>query len=84
MRWERDTSKYACGEILFLGKWQVGGFHYDSSRSKDDEKKWKATSRLPGIKENLGHFVKDEQAREAAEKAVKHWLAGLPDKPELQ
>ena len=78
MRWERDTGRYASGEILHLGKWKVGGFHFDSSRSKDEPNKWCATCSLPGIKRCLGHFAKEEESRAKVEEAVKHWLSGLP------
>jgi hypothetical protein len=71
-------------EILYLGKWRVGGFHYDSCRSREDPKKWEATCKLPGLKQSQGHFAEEKEAREAAEKAVKHWLSGLPSNVALE
>ena len=78
MRWEKDTGQYTSGEILYLGKWKVGGFHFDSSRSKGDANKWHATCTLPGIKKSLGHFATEEEARARAERAIKYWLSELP------
>lgn len=78
MEWKNDTRKYASGKLLCLGKWVVGGAHYDSCRSKDDPKKYDATCELPGIKKLLGHFVSSEEAQAAVERAVKHWLSKLP------
>ena len=78
MEWKCDTRQYTSGSILYLGKWAVGGAHYDGTSSRDDPKKYRATCRLPGIKGGIGHFATEAEAREAAEGAVKYWLRGLP------
>ena len=77
MEWKRDEAKYACGELLLLGAWNVGGIHYDSCRSRDDPLKYAATCRLPGIKRNLGYFKTDAEAKIRAEKVVTHWLSKI-------
>ena len=76
MRWEKDTGQHTCGKILYLGKWKVGGYHWDSTRSQGDEAKWRATCALPGMRQSLGHFSKEEKAMEVAELAVTRWLIG--------
>ena len=78
MEWKRDNAQYATGELLFLGAWNVGGYHYDSCRSIDDPLKYAATCKLPGIKGHLGNFKTDAEAKAKAEKAVTHWLSKLP------
>ena len=83
MEWKRDEAKYACGELLLLGAWNVGGIHYDSCRTRDDPLKYAATCKLPGIKGNLGHFKTDAEAKTAAEKAVENWLSKLPPNVKL-
>ena len=76
MRWEKDTRKYTSGKVLYLGKWKVGGYDWNSTRSKGDERKWSATCALPGMKQSLGFFVNEQEAKETAEKAVTRWLIG--------
>ena len=78
VEWKRDTRQYASGSILYLGKWPVGGSHYDSGRSRNDLKKYRATCLLPGIKSEIGHFATDAEARQAVDGAVKYWLGELP------
>lgn len=78
MEWKSVTQEYSSGAKLFLGPWVVGGCHYDSTRNKNDPRKWAATCTLPGIKSLLGHFDSEEIAKEMAEKAVTHWLGKLP------
>ena len=77
MKWKINTAQYASGEILFLGAWNVGGYHYDGCRSQDDPLKYAATCKLPGIKRLLGYFKTGEEAKAGAEKAVAHWLSKL-------
>lgn len=79
MEWKRNTSQYSGGELLFMGKWNVGEIYYDSCRTRDDPLKYAAKCRLPGIKENLGHFETDAEAKVVAEKAVTHWMSKLSD-----
>jgi len=76
MKWEKSTLQYTSGENLFLGKWRVGGIHYNSLKSKDDPLKYKATCRLPGIKDDLGHFEDEDKAKSIVEFAVDHWIKG--------
>ena len=78
MEWKTDTRQYTSGSNLYLGKWAVGGSHYDSSRSREDPKKNRATCRLPGIKLELGCFETDAEARLTVEQAVNYWLSELP------
>lgn len=77
MKWKNNTEKFSLGESLFLGPWNVAGFHYDSCRSRNDPLKYAATCKLPGIKSHLGWFEESEQARSVVEKAVAHWLNKL-------
>lgn len=72
--------KYANGELLFLGAWNVGVIHYDSCCSVDDQLKYKAQCMLPGIKTYLGHFKTMIEAKNKVEKVVKYWLSKLPNK----
>lgn len=82
MEWKTDNGQYVIGSTLHLGKWAVGGSHYDACIDRNDPKKYRATCRLPGIKSELGHFVTDAEAREVVERAVKHWISGLPGQHE--
>lgn len=34
MEWVKNTTKFISGDRLFVGKWNVGGVHYDSLRTK--------------------------------------------------
>lgn len=79
MIWAPMNSKYLSGENLLFGKYVVGGIFYDASRSRDDSKKYRAFSKLPGIKEGLGHFTTAEEAKKMVELAANHWIdnAGL-------
>ena len=74
LRWKKNTGKYAVGEFLYLGRWKVGGSHYDALRSKAAHDKWQAITRLPGLKRCIGHFANEEEAKDAVEQAVKFWL----------
>jgi hypothetical protein len=83
MEWKRDEAKYACGELLLLGAWNVGGIHYDSRRTRDEPLEYAATCKLPGIKGNLGYFTTKSEAKAKVEKAVTHWLSKLPSNAEI-
>ena len=78
MEWKRDEAKYANGELLLLGVWNVGGIHYDSCCTRDDPFKYASTCSLPGIKGSLGHFKTKDEAKEMVEKSVTHWLSKIP------
>lgn len=77
MKWVRNETKFISGDRLFVGKWNVGGIHYNSLRAKNDPKKWKATCRLPGIKQNLGDYESEEEAKTELIKVVDHWFDNI-------
>jgi hypothetical protein len=62
----------ASGCHAYLGKWRVGWVGW--SRINRDDPPYKATCRLPGIKDTLGRFDTEEEARAKLVKAVEHWL----------
>ncbi len=74
MRWETDNDKYSFVKNLYLGRWNVGGYHLDPLRSKDSPNMWKSTCNLPGIKRDLGNFETEEGAKDWLEKTVHYWL----------
>lgn len=72
--WKQNTGQYSSGEILFVGKWAIGGYHWDGMRSKDNPNAYKATCKLPGIKTDLGNFPTADEAKQKAEVAASHWF----------
>lgn len=66
-------------DVLFLGKWRVGGVYYSGMVSKGDLNKYKAYCTLPGIKEVIGHYATVEEAKSRLERAVKHWIKGTEE-----
>ena len=74
MEWERMPSRYSQGEQLRLGKYKVGEFFYNSSRSRDDPKCYRVTCDLPGIIKVLGNYETTDEARARLEKVVTHWI----------
>lgn len=53
-------------------------------RSRNDAKKYAATSRLPGIKPLLGHFETMEESKSMGEKAPLFWMRELAPNVELR
>lgn len=74
--WQDSPGRYSNGEDAFLGRWRIGRIGWDPIVKRDDPKKWRTTTTLPGIKENLGNFETAEEARERLAKAVEVWLVG--------
>ena len=73
IEWNRRNGQYTA---LNLGKWRVGSVYLDSMRSKDDPLVYAATCRLPGIKDDLGRYATELEAKQRVEGAVAHWLRG--------
>lgn len=82
MEWKQQSGKYENRENLILGNFVVGSAHYNSLRSKDDPRAYKASCLLPGMERlNSMQFMTLEEAKQAAEDRVSHWLkhAGLSE-----
>lgn len=68
-----DGSRHGgAGHHAFLGKWRVGWVGWDRLHPNDPP--YGASCRLPGIKDRLGRFNTEEEARAKLVKAVEHWL----------
>lgn len=72
--WKPNKSKYCQGNFAFLGKWKVGEFFWDGAQSQGSELHYKAKCFLPGIKDTLGNFKTEEEAKATVEYAVNYWM----------
>jgi hypothetical protein len=72
--WERAVEQFANGSHGMLGKWKIFYVHYDGGRSRNDPDKYALGCSLPGIKDHLGHFREEEEAKVKAESVLVHWL----------
>ena len=79
MKWIKKSTEGSDHETLVVGRWNVGGIHYDLCRTKGAPLKYAATCRLPGIKGQLGYFSSKEEAIDMVEKAVTHWIKGMKE-----
>lgn len=79
MEWVDDKSMFGSGILGKSGKWVLFNIFYDGCVSRDKEEKYKLKCFLPGIKDNLGHFLKEKEAKEKAEKVLKYWIENLKE-----
>jgi hypothetical protein len=82
MEWKPATGPFASGEVLYLGKWPVGSVNWVSG-SKGETKNYGAFSKLPGLKQLLDKFEKEEDAKARVEKATRYWLSKLDAAPQI-
>ena len=75
IEWKKPTHQFATGEIAYLGRWNVGGYHWNSVRRDGDD--WVVSCKLPGIKDTLGSFATKVDARARLEIAVTFWFDNL-------
>jgi len=73
IKWSKNTRKYCNGEIGKLGKYEMFTIDYDGVSGGEYENPYILYCKLPGIKNNLGHFDV-EVAKRKAENTLNHWL----------
>lgn len=74
LTYKKQTGIYQNGLDAMLGRWNVGSVFWDGMRSKDDPKTYKVTCRLPGIKDVVGNFEKEEDAKSKLQEVVNFWM----------
>jgi hypothetical protein len=74
--WKPATGILASGHVCYAGKWEIGSVGYVSG-SKSDVYHQGAFMKLPGLKERLGVFETEEEARKRVEQAGLHWFKNL-------
>ena len=63
--------------VLKLGLYTVGSVFYDGTVHKGEIAVYAAYCVLPGIKEYVGHYEKQEMAEQAVWHAVECWLKSV-------
>lgn len=61
--WKSRNTIYITYEDLYIGKLRIASVFYDASVHKHDNKKYKVVSELPTIKNSIGWFEKEEEAK---------------------
>ena len=74
IRWEPNPDRYSTGDTAKVGKWRVGMVFMDSLRPVGSPLEWAALSTLPGLKQRLGDYRTEEEAKTRVETAVTHWF----------
>jgi len=82
--WKPGIRQYGSGEILYVGKWPVGSVSYSANVPREDPKKYVACSRLPGLKSDLGHFEKLQDAKLKVEAATAYWFTKAGQEEEVK
>ena len=76
IEWHDDSGTFGYnGEKAVIGnKWNVGTVFWNGNRPRGDANAWRATCRLPGIKDVVGDFADMDDAKAELEKAVNYWF----------
>jgi len=77
--WKRKTAQYENGKRGYMGRWPVVSVDWDGGSSRDDDKKYKLTTSLPGLKSTVSTYVLEADAMKDAEEIVGYWLSGFKD-----
>lgn len=77
IKWKQKTHKYSNGKVGYVGKWKCFSIDWDSGTSQSDNKKYKLTTTLPGLKSVIANYEKEEDAKERAISVLDFWMVGL-------
>lgn len=64
------------GKKLYLGKYHVGSVFWDGFTSQTEDRKYKVTCKLPGIKPDLGRYKTVDEGKARLVQAVNTWILG--------
>jgi len=74
--WIQATGRFETGSVARLGRWRVGCTGYNSAQARGTTTMWSARCMMPGLKDNLGHYATEDEAKNIIEAAVRHWIKG--------
>lgn len=77
--WKEPKHKYGNSMDAYVGKYKLGGWHWDSLRSRRDPKTYLAKSYLPGQFPQLGNYETQEEAMEIVEYAIRNWFNNIEE-----
>lgn len=81
-RWARAVPVYGPAYVrLYVGKWMVGSVSHSIFKSKGSTPMFSVSTRLPGLKPDLGEFQSEADAKARLLKAVAHWFSGVSGTP---
>lgn len=79
--WHKLTTGWSRGTLqLYAGKWPVGSVSRAIVK-QGDPASYSAGSRLPGLKELLGSYPSEDEAKAHVERATRHWFQQLAAVP---
>ena len=80
LTWKIKTEKYVNPHIGYIGEWKCFEYFYDSFIRKDSNLIYKLKCFLPGIKDDLGNYETEKQAKEKAQSVCDYWFSKLTNK----
>lgn len=76
-RWKKKTGQYQQGESLYINKIRVGGWGWNSARSRleaDDSTRWIGYVDLPSSKEQRVYGANTDEVKAKIEQTVIAWF----------
>ena len=73
IKWEKNIKQYSSGEDGFLGKYKIFSIWWDGGNPPEG-KHYALSCFLPGIKDHLGHFKNEVEAKLKADYVLQVWL----------
>ena len=70
--WQKKMGRHETGEFCKIGKWKIGGYHF--ARDARCGGKWRVICYLPGVRDDQGVTVTEEDARAKLEAVVTRWF----------
>lgn len=74
--WTTQTGKYSNGEDCKLGEWVVGSVSWNGV-DRNPDLRYVAYCKLPGIKDVIGKFPTEQEAKSKLEATIAYWLKNI-------
>jgi hypothetical protein len=78
IKWVKDAGRYTVGQVAMVGRIGIGGIFWDATGPKGDRSTvWVASARLPQLRDRLGGYPTEDEARAHVESAWAGWWRAL-------
>jgi hypothetical protein len=74
-KWVKKTGQFTRGDYLYIGKIQLGGYDWNSSRTQGDSANpWVGNIGLPCLKNDRVYADSVEEVKQKVEQKVAYWF----------